>query len=196
MRTVTTSKLVYSYDKLPEDTKQKALENLYDINVDYSDWYDLEDFIEVGKCLGITVDKVYCSGFSSQGDGACFEGFYQYRKQSVKAIKSFAPQDTELHRIAQGLQDLQRTAFYQLCASVKHRGHYYHEFCTEITVETQDNGYATADQESELSDLLRDYMRWIYRQLNAEYDYCTSREAIEETIACNSYEFDENGNLA
>jgi hypothetical protein len=39
-------------------------------------------------------------------------------------------------------------------------------------------------------------MRWIYRQLEAEYDYRMSAESVEESILINEYEFDENGRNA
>jgi len=39
MRTITTHTTVYKFDELTEEGKRKALENLYDINVDF-DWWD------------------------------------------------------------------------------------------------------------------------------------------------------------
>lgn len=50
-------------------------------------------------------------------------------------IREYAPQDTELHRIADALQAIQRRNFYQLRADASHRGHYYHEYCMAISVE-------------------------------------------------------------
>jgi hypothetical protein len=47
-----------------------------------------------------------------------------------------------------------------------------------------------------LKDILRDYMRWIYRTLEKEYDYMTSEEAIKETIIANDYEFTKDGSRA
>ena len=48
----------------------------------------------------------------------------------------------------------------------------------------------------ELEELLRDFMQWIYRQLEAEYEYQTSDEAIAENFTANETEFDADGNLA
>jgi hypothetical protein len=79
-------------------------------------------------------------------------------------------------------------------ASVKHRGHYYHEFCTEISVDRYDI-YPTEDAEEWVTELLRDFMRWIYRQLESEYEFQTSEEQIKETILINEYEFNEDGTL-
>lgn len=51
MRTITTT--VYEFDELTDDAKQKVIENLCDINVDY-DWWDTtyQDAKEVGLNIG------------------------------------------------------------------------------------------------------------------------------------------------
>ena len=89
----------YSFKELSKEAKKKVLERLSQINVDYDQWHDgiIEDAKECGKILGIDIDKIYFSGFSSQGDGACFEGNYSYRKNAVNDIKAYAPKDEVLH---------------------------------------------------------------------------------------------------
>ena len=62
---------------------------------------------------------IWFSGFWSQGDGACFEGRYAYAPRASLRIRDYAPRDTELHRIADALQALQRLNFYQLTASFR-----------------------------------------------------------------------------
>jgi len=198
MRIVKTETKVYKYEELSDDAKQTALEKLSDINVDHEWWYDYEDKKEIAKLMGIDIDNIYFSGFSSQGDGACFEGNYEYKKNSIKAVIDYAPQDVELHRIVKALQAVQKTAFYGITASVKHSGHYYHKYCTDISVDMPENiGQAKFSEiEDATIELLRDYMDWIYRQLQSEYDYQTSEEAILETIEANEYEFTEDGELS
>lgn len=44
-----------------------------------------------------------------------------------------------------------------------------------------------------LADCLRDFMRWIYRELESEYEYQTSHDAVLESIRANRYQFTENG---
>ena len=195
MRIETSTRKLYQFAELDEETQQKAIEKLYDINVDH-EWYDCtyEDVKEIGKIIGIRVDKVYFSGFSSQGDGACFEGSYEYAKGSGKAIRTYAPRDTELHGIADRLTAIQRPYMYGLYAHVKQRGHYYHENCTEIDVDH--DGYYDTLPYDDIVEELRDFMRWIYSRLEKEYEYLTSEESIKETIEANEYEFDENGDLA
>ena len=194
MKQITTT--VYSFSELSQEAQEKAIEKLYDINVDENFWSDcvIDDAKECGKLLGITVDKVYFSGFSSQGDGACFEGSYSYLKGSVKKIKSYAPKDIELHRIASALSAVQKNHNYKLEASVKHSGHYYHSRCTDIDI-TKGFDYPDENTQDEMSELLMDFMNWIYSQLEKQYEYLTSKEAIIETIQANDYGFDEDGNI-
>ncbi|OPY03513.1 MAG: hypothetical protein A4E60_00178 [Syntrophorhabdus sp. PtaB.Bin047] len=195
MRTKTIT--IYKFDELPEDAQTRAVENLYDVNVDSDYWHEfaIDDAKQIAALMGIEIKNIYFSGFSSQGDGACFEGSYSYQKGSVKAVKEHAPQDEELHRIAQDLADLQRRHFYRLTAKVKHSGHYYHEYCTSIDVEDNGDGAPETVYDG-IAEFLRDFMHWIYRQLEKEHDYMTSDEAIIETIRANEYEFYENGKLA
>ena len=144
----------------------------------FDDWHEstIEDAKEIGKILGIDIDNVYFSGFWSQGDGACFTGSYSYAKGATKAIRQYAPLDKELHRIADDLQELQRKHFYGLSTTVTHSGHYSHEYCTQFSTYDRDE-YADADTDEALIEILRDYMRWIYRNLEREYEYQTKWSA-------------------
>jgi hypothetical protein len=197
METITTT--VYTFDELSDEAKDKARTWMREAS-DFEFYQEsvIDDAKEVGKLIGINIDKIYYSGFSSQGDGACFEGNYSYKAGSVKAIKEYAPQDMELHRIATELYKLQKPSFYSLTAGVKHQGHYYHELCTNIDVYVQNPALSGDDHASDeitesLKELLRDFMRWIYKQLDINYDYMMSDESIDETIKINEYTFNENG---
>ena len=138
---------------------------------------------------------IYFSGFWSQGDGACFEARYAYEKNAPRKIRAHAPQHTELHAIADAVQAAQRRNFYQLRADVTHRGRYNHEYCTAISVErdsptSQD---MTADAEDAVMKALRNLARWLYRQLEREYDYQTLDVVVDEAIIANDYTFTETG---
>jgi hypothetical protein len=195
MKTITTT--VYNFDELSDKAKEKAREWYRDGGFDY-EWYDgvFDDAKTIGKLIGIDIKDIHFSGFWSQGDGACFEGTYSYAKNSVKAIKEYAPKDTELHRIVRELADIQRKYFYQIYVAVKHSGHYYHSRSTEIEVELNDFDYQNAPTKVHdiITELLRDFMNWIYRQLETEYEYLNSDEQVDETIKANEYTFDKDGN--
>ena len=70
-------------------------------------------------------------------------------------------------------------------AEASHHGHYYHEYCMAISVERDSPTYQdmTADAEEAVIEALRDLARWLYRQLEREYDHLSSDEAVDETIA-------------
>lgn len=195
-RNETTTRTLYTFDELSDDAKEHALDKLRDLNVSHEWWeFTYDDAVRCAALIGIEIDRIYFTGFSSQGDGACFEGSYSYAKGGLAAIKEHAPQDAELHRIAQALQDIQRAAFYRLTASVKQRGHYYHSLCTEIDV-VNGSGETTCAQYDAIKDTLRAYMEWVYARLESEYEYLTSDEQVKECIEANEYEFTENGELS
>ena len=209
MRVVETN--VFQYDELDDRAKERARE-WYSRHVfeDSCDWeFVYEDAAEVADILGIDLRQrrvqlmggghryepsIYFSGFWSQGDGACFEGTYRYAKGATKKIREYAPQDKELHRIADELQAVQRKHFYHLIASMNHTGHYCHSGCMSVEVEHNEDRYRDiGDAEEEIKQLMRDFADWIYAALESEYDYQTSDEAVEEAIRANEYEFDEEG---
>lgn len=201
---------VYKFDELSERAKEKAREWFREGNLDY-DWWEFvyEDAERIAERLGIEFRThevklygggarhdscIYFRGFYSQGDGACFEGTYSYKKGSVKAIKEYAPQDKTLHSIAEGLYEIQRQHFYRVTASVKHSGHYCHAYCMDIEVDV--DGRYDKEASDGVTELLRDFANWIYKQLEAEYDYRMSDEAVDQDIEANDYEFDEDGHPA
>ena len=199
------SKLFDETNKM--STFMKKLEKQSDINTDY-DWFEMtyDDAKEIAGfakeiagLMGIKIDKIYFEGFWSQGDGACFEGSYSYAKNSVKKVLEYAPLDQELHRIVKALYAIQKRYFYRIVANVKHSGHYYHSRCTNIEVYNEGNNgqdWLCKIDDDSITELLRDFMNWIYKQLRTEYEYLTSEAQIIETIEANEYEFDEYGDMA
>jgi hypothetical protein len=203
-------KTVYKFDELDERAKEKARE-WYRDGVQDHEWLDAV-YDDAKQCLalaGFDIDRIYFSGFSSQGDGACFEGSWRASdSKPVKAMKQHAPKDKELHRIAAVMRAIGRR-YPQANMSVKQRGHYQHEGCTQFSVDlgNDDDKARTAEQwaakreaegkvEDEIIECSRDAMRWIYRTLEREYAWLMSDEQVDESIRANEYEFDENGRIA
>jgi hypothetical protein len=202
---------VYDLHELSGAAKDKARAWFREGAGDW-DWYDsiYEDFEEICRILGVDLRTravrlmgggtrqqscIYFSGFASQGDGACFEGAYAYRNGSTKGIRGYAPQDKELHRIADRLQSVQRQNFFQLRASVRQRGQYYHPHAMDITVERDSPHYQamTADAEEAVKECLRDLADWLYQDLDREWDYMMSDDYVDEGIAANEYTFTASG---
>lgn len=209
------TKTVYNFDELDDKAKEKAREWWREAIAGDNFWSEsvIEDANTIAKILGIEFDgrsrtsmsgkplspepKIYWSGFCSQGDGACFEGRYSYAKGCAKAIREYAPKDAELHRIADQLTAIQKEYFYAIQATMKHRGHYYHSGCMEFTVTAErDNLKPLGDNEDAIVQLMRDFADWIYKQLEAEYDYRNADEYVDEAIKVNDYEFTKEGKRA
>ena len=166
---------IYTYEELSDEAKAKA-RDWYRKNDDneYSEFV-IDDAKEVAALMGWEIDKVYYSGFWSQGDGACFEGIMRYNKGCAKLVKAYTNE-----------------------ASVKHRGHYQHEMCTEFDCGDTRHNYGwlqNPEAEDDIKEIARDFMRWIYKRLEAEYEYSVSDEVVAETIIANGYEFTEDGEI-
>lgn len=201
---------VYKYDELDDDGKEKAREwYARSVFTEEHDWEPvIEDACDIAELFGLDLrrtrkqrmDKatywassIVFSGFASQGDGAAFDGTYCYKAQGLSAVVGHAPEDLELHRIVQALWHAQRKNFYRLEATATTtRGNNM-----RVEVEDRDDPYRDiGDAADSVRDLLTDYADWIYRRLEAEYEYQMSDESVEEGIRANEYEFTADGEIA
>ncbi len=198
---------VYTIDELSDVAKDTARAWYRTSCLDY-EWYDFvyQDFETICGILGVTLrtspvrlygggtrDKphLYWAGFSSQGDGASFEGSYSHAKGAVKAIRAHAPKDHELHCIADALQAVQRRNFWQIHGTITQRGRYCHEYTMTIDVERDSPTWQppTDDAEDAVTEALRDLARWLYRQLRDAYEAETSDCAVDEAMEVNGWTF-------
>lgn len=201
---------VYKFEELTESAKEKARE-WFRTNDDFDAEFTYEYAAACGDILGIDLRTravklrgggthydpcIYYSGFYNQGDGACFEGSYTYAKGAAKEIRAYAPEDKELHCIADALQALQQQNAYALEATTFKRGRYNHSGCMVVDVSAQNDLEFSDDAEEKLTQLLRDFADWIYQKLEKEYEWRNADEQVDESIICNDYEFDEDGNFS
>jgi hypothetical protein len=186
--------------------RDEILDKHRQFNTEHLNWWDstYDDFKSDMDAIGIDVDRMYFSGFSSQGDGACFEGNVDDWPKFLESVGYTCPALTALAAESWGL-------------SVVHRGHYYHENCTHFTsdmVSPDDysesemdefvyahspyktdiqnaafvailKGYNFGALEDEFEEAFKDHMRKLYRSLEAEYDHQTSDESVLEALAAN-----------
>lgn len=121
--------------------------------------------------------------------------------------------NAELQRIhAESLRLAQLDPGNEVSWRCKHRGHGNAEYNTEFehtdercahceanTDCTEDGCVCVCDTcnpnrlDEAHEENARDAMRWIYRQLEREWEWINSDEQIDETIRCNEYTFTENG---
>jgi hypothetical protein len=174
MRTITTT--AYLFNELSEEAKQKAINNLSDINVEHG-WWDCtyEDAKEIG--LKITSFDLY----RNKGCSGKFIG--DAHITANKIIENHGKEcDTYITA-----RDFQKD-WDALVAK--------HSDGINISVVAEDKESEFDDEADDLEEeflnsLLEDYANI----LQNEYDYLTSEEAIIETIEANEYEFDINGKL-
>ncbi len=194
----------HRWHSLPESVKARILDEHRYWNVGDFEWWDsvYELFTEDMKAIGIEVDKMYFSGFWSQGDGACFEGRVC---DWGLFLKSLGYNDDLL------IEHFKEVASF----SVKHSGHYYHENCTSFSMEwilptdpytgeehflesygcgeelrdavliARLSQYDSNKLEAEFTEAFKDHMRDLYRRLEEEYEYLTSDEVVLESLEAN-----------
>jgi hypothetical protein len=218
MRTIT--KNLYGFDELSPEAKERAIQKTRESDGYLSyDWWDgvYDFFTEDMKAHGIQVEKIYFSGFWCQGDGACFEGFIKIPEHLL--IVNIMPDELRQELVAFNAKaKLRGLPLIELSynAVVKHSGHYYHSHSMGVTsydnyrIEDYDAGEdeelqqeANAlinklwgqDFEDLANEICRDHADDLYKDLEKEYEYLTSDEAIAEHLVANDYEFDEDGAL-
>ncbi|MGH7176489.1 MAG: hypothetical protein ACREJC_03825 [Tepidisphaeraceae bacterium] len=233
MRERVTTETLYQYDELSEDAQEKARDWYRQGDDSFNEYHAetvIDDCKEALKLAGFDVERIYYSGFCSQGDGACFEG--TWKPDSLRGVEEFAAEypasytdkDGAVHQ-CQGNEALQainresnRLAALdpkrQVWWRVKHRGHYYHEQCVEFSHEDLRETHCQEGEcqfdaycecacepcnarpesiEADHEENARDAMRWVYRQLEREYEYQNADEQVADTIRANEYEFDADG---
>jgi hypothetical protein len=176
MRIETTTRELYTFDELTEEAQHKAIESLYDINVDYEWWDCVYEDAERAflKITDFDFAGSYCHGSLMHGaedtavailtdHGAICETYQtakQYSADRSALVRKYAePGNPE--RVAEGKEwD-------------------FDQECDELDAEF-------------LKSILEDY-RAILRR---EYEYLTGEEAIMDTIRANGYEFTADGELA
>ena len=202
----TLTKTAYRFNELSDHAKENARQWWRDLEQqDFDTEYVIEDAQRMGAILGIELathpvklmgggtryePTIYWSGFSSQGDGAQFEGRYAYAKGAHKLIRKEAPQDARLHAIADDLLAIQKAQGFRLTAVCDCRhAQYSHSGWMNVDVNDAKND-AGVDA---VTHALRDFADWIYRQLEAEYEWRMADEQVDDAITANEYDFDESG---
>ena len=199
MKTIETT--VYKFTELSEDAKQKAIDNVRsnEYYLDY-DWYEFTYEYWMDKNTGFDIDKIYFSGFYSQGDGAMFEGTIN---DNVLDLIEPNYRHPVYKKDWERVLKLIKHGHINIYGGYQHSGHYYHEKCYTGGADYEIVGNHVSNLEnitdilddiiSEIDELYEDTCREIYFSLEKEYDYLMSDEAIEEHLICNDYDFTEDG---
>lgn len=165
---------LYSFDELSEESQDKAIELLYDLNVMDSWWY--ESTYEDAERIGLKI-----------------EGFDIDRRNSIDG--KFIWDATEVaHEIIR--EHGEQCDTYKLAEEfLKERDEIVDTALKDEDGEFEDERKLDNDLdecESEFERVLKEEYLSILRK---EYEYLTSREQIIESINCNEYTFTEDGKL-
>lgn len=181
------------------DADREALLNKHrSTNTEWDDWWEsvYTQFQEDMAEIGIRAERMYFSGFWSQGDGACFEGFVENWSKFLTAAGY--PELIEF-----------KESFGDLNLGWEHDGHYYHEHCIRYTPQLDVHNPFDEKEEAlrhaawktingpfgpffslgeEFEDFIREQMCDLYKRLEEEYDDLTSDEAVLSYILDNCEE--------
>lgn len=163
--------------------------------LDY-EWWDttLEDVVHVAVLLGLNM-LVTKTGHDISWDqyfDVTYKAAYGPPKESPStAVREYAPQDEDLHAIADKLTTAQVTAKLQHgeCVTGNVTDHYSRDMYANLWVDGVDLWDKDYNLWHDFFITFKDFASWIGKQLEAEYDYLTSDEHIEDM----ELKFDENG---
>lgn len=183
MRQETVEYTIYKYDELSEEAKDKVIEKFIDINVDL-EWWDCsyDDFKEDLAEIGLECDTFY---------------FSLNRDSHIEASKLRLIDDEKFVRsFNKDIKDSLISAA-ELCLEHHTGRHSWDTFTSNYDVpdrcpRLQKAVFSLIDA---CNEKLKDLLETFLSRLQRECDYLTSREAIEETILCNEYEFLEHGEM-
>lgn len=167
---------LYSFEELSEDAKQKAIELLYNINVDHQWWeYTYDD----AKMIGLEINEFdldrnrYAKGkflYSAMETTDLIKSNHGHECETYKtAIEFLKNWDNEVAKHSDGID-------------------------TDKVCEDKEYDFDQVADELE-SDFLRSLLEDYSIILQKEYEILTSSEAIIETIKANEYTFTEDGKL-
>lgn len=168
MRIETTTRNIYTWDELNEKQQSKAIEKLWDLNVDY-DWWGMT--YEDASSVGLTI-----SGFDLG-----------------RAMKCDVELDWSGLDVANKILELHGPNCDTYKSAEKYVARYMAALIDNVELVP---GEEIEVQTDFMDDCFRGALSVDYFHiLRDEYDYLTSEKAIIESIKSNEYEFDESGSL-
>lgn len=201
MRTEIITRNIYTFAELSDDAKQNVLNSWRESGIDFDN--DAEFILDMWKerleNIGFKNCTINYSGFSSQGDGACFITNHFDLTAIIEHFLNCSRLETynKYSRfLASAWSDYIELNMYNI-------GRYSHE--NSVKLELQNNclsSYASARVNGLIDDLIEDLNQYrrelsqeIYKSLEHAYEYANSDEHVIEIINCNDYEFTEDGKM-
>lgn len=210
---------VFKYSELSADAQARARDWYRQIDAESGDtfWSEsvISDFQEALSACGFTCETargrksepaIYFEGFAHQGSGASFSASWRASRVNVAALKKDRPaQYKDQHGalcVCQGNAELQVILDAALALQLLDNEAYGYTSAGRGHSQI-DNEYSTdnadakeCDAEDTFNELCGDLAHYLYVQLEREYDYTQSDDAVAENIEANEYEFDADGKRA
>ena len=198
------------YKELSDTAKEHAFERHreYAQSNDYYRWESLQEYwVEKLESLGIytSTKQMFFSGFGNQGDGACFTGSINLRK-FLEAHPDLKKEHAKLYMAVIPFDHRGAACEYYDIELTRHGStNYNHEKSVHLgswdlnilpeldTEEDEDYERLFIDAEADIEAQCREYMKELYRELEAEHDYQQSMECFLEEV--DYKDFDEEGEL-
>lgn len=176
----TKSYTVYKFNELTDEQKDKAIENLADINIDYEWWDYIDDDGQI-KLREFDLDRgAYCKIEFIESAEATAQYIVENHGDmcdTYKTSKQFLKERAKLQKTLARLEK----EFVPLSGNVKKEIEAMEK--VEFDIGILNELYNT--------DLSNDYLALLRR----DYEYRTGREAIIETIEANEYDFTSDGKI-
>lgn len=190
----------------------ELIEKYRHFNVEYTEWWDCtyDDFKSDMAEKFITVRDMSFSGFWSQGDGASFIGYIHNNKEFLRVHDISEDDYPAIHRLmahdGSFSIDINRSmsryvhentvsaeivaaeGFVHILPSDDFRDHIISQWDEELNREYD-------RLQEEVTSIIRDYCRQLYKSLKEEYCYLTSDEAVWEALVANELDEIEEENV-
>lgn len=184
---------VYSVKELAEEVRQRVLDKHRDINTEHEWWAWLhEGFKDELKELGVEVDTFY---WSIDGDRHFFMS-----KPHIFDLRLFLTKlGLDKHEL---LMKFDNCSIYHISLTGE-RGR--ESNCAELDMEYSEEVECSEEKMEEMNELqneveeqvnnwIEDISNNFLREIEKQYEYACSNEAIIDTLEANEYQFDKYGN--
>lgn len=150
---------------------------------------ELEALAKELEAQGFSSPEISYSSFGSQGDGASFTC------KDIDILK-FLKEKKLVTKYKECKKDIEEG---EISASIYRNIHHYsHENSCSISMNDY-NARASEkillELENELEKAMLELCKKIYKDLENEFYYLTSDEAVKETLLCNDYDFTIDGKI-
>lgn len=194
-RTVTQKFKVYKFDELSKDVQEKVLDKDRQINVEDDFWWDYDTkAVMDAENDGFDV-KDFNFDLFRQGSGARIN----IKGVSGKIVKHiYNTNSPEYRKIKRWFREGLLTIVQE---DNSYANHYQHENTFTLDWDLIDVDYTEEDEKllgeftKNVEALLKMRSKQLYKELEENYNYLTTDEAIKETYEANDYEFRKDGNL-